>query len=61
MIWVMHGDYDYDEEKQEYTVGDTLTTMLYDQFKQMDAAKITSDVDLDVEAVAMEEVFNQRG
>ncbi len=49
LIWVMHGDYDYDEEKQEYTVGDTLTTMLYDQFKQMDAAKITSDVDLDVE------------
>lgn len=49
LIWVMHGDYDYDEEKQEYTVGDTLTTMLHDQLKKMGPAKITSDVDLDVE------------
>ena len=49
LIWVMHGDYAYDEEKQEYTVGDTLTTMLYDQLTGMSAAQVTSDVDLDVE------------
>lgn len=49
LIWVMHGDYDYDEEKQEYTVGDTLTTMLYDQLTQAGPTEITSDVDLDVE------------
>lgn len=44
LIWVMHGDYDYDEQKKEYVVGDTLTTMLYDQFKKMGAAKLTSDI-----------------
>lgn len=49
LIWVMHGDYDYDEEKKEYTVGDTLTTMLYEQLTKTEAAKITSDIDLDVE------------
>lgn len=49
LIWVMHGDYDYDEEAQEYTVGDTLTTMLYDRLTAMDPADITSDIDLDAE------------
>mgnify|MGYP003292527631 CR=1 FL=1 len=49
LIWVMHGDYDYDEAAQEYTVGDTLTTMLYDQLTAMDPANITSDIDLDAE------------
>lgn len=49
LIWVTHGDYDYDEAKKEYTVGDTLTSMLYDQLTKMSAASITSDIDLDVE------------
>lgn len=49
LIWVMHGDYDYDEEKKEYTVGDTLTTMLYDQLTKAGPAETTTDVDLDVE------------
>lgn len=47
LIWVMRGDYDYDEEKQEYTVGDTLTTMLYDQLTQAGPTEITSDFDVD--------------
>lgn len=45
LIWVMHGDYDYDEQKDEYVVGDTLTTMFYDQFKKAGASKVTSDID----------------
>lgn len=51
LIWVMHGDYDYDEAAQEYTVGDTLTTMLHDQLTQLPAALVTSDVDLDQPAL----------
>lgn len=51
LVWVMHGDYDYDEEKKEYTVGDTLTTMLYDQLTKMSAASITSDIDIDQETL----------
>ncbi len=47
LIWVMHGDYDYDEAAGKYVVGDTLTTMFHDQFAAMDAAQITSDIDLD--------------
>ena len=46
LIWVMHGDYDYDEAAGKYVVGDTLTTMFHDQFASMDAAQITSDIDL---------------
>lgn len=57
LIWVMHGDYDYDEEKGEYTVGDTLTTMLYDQLKKAGPAEITSDIDLDVEVADYEVDF----
>ena len=57
LIWVMHGDYDYDAEKQEYTVGDTLTTMLYDQLTAMKPAAITSDVDLDVEVADFDVEF----
>lgn len=57
LIWVMHGDYDYDEEKKEYTVGDTLTTMLYDQLTKADPAAITSDVDLDVEVADFDVEF----
>lgn len=57
LIWVMHGDYDYDEEKKEYTIGDTLTTMLYDQLTKTEPAKITSDVDLDVETADFDVEF----
>lgn len=46
LIWVMHGDYDYDAAQDKYVVGDTLTTMLYDQFKKMGPAKLTSDIDI---------------
>jgi chitinase len=49
LIWVMHGDYDYDPVQDEYTVGDTLTTMLHDQFDAMPDAKMTTDIDLDAE------------
>lgn len=45
LIWVMHGDYDYDEQKQEYVIGDTLTTMFHDQFAAAGASKVTSDID----------------
>lgn len=45
LIWVMHGDYDYDAAKDEYVVGDTLTTMLYNQFKEAGASTVTSDID----------------
>lgn len=57
LIWVMHGDYDYDEVNQEYTVGDTLTTMLYDQLTRAGAASITSDIDLDVEVADFDVEF----
>lgn len=57
LIWVMHGDYDYDEEKKEYTVGDTLTTMLYDQLTKTAPAQITSDIDLDVETADFDVEF----
>lgn len=57
LIWVMHGDYSYDEEKKEYTVGDTLTTMLYDQLTKAEPAQITSDIDLDVEVADFEVEF----
>ncbi len=47
LIWVMHGDYDYSEEEGKYVVGDTLTTMFHDQFEEMGAASVTSDIDLE--------------
>ena len=45
LIWVMHGDYDYDEQQQKYVIGDTLTSMFHDQFKAKGASKVSSDVD----------------
>lgn len=45
LIWVMHGDYDYDEAKGEYVIGDTLTSMLYDQFKAAGPSTVSSDID----------------
>lgn len=46
LIWVMHGDYDYDAAKDEYVVGDTLTTMFHDQFEAAGASTVTSDIDI---------------
>lgn len=46
LIWVMHGDYDYDAARDEYVVGDTLTSMLYNQFKEAGASTVTSDIDI---------------
>lgn len=46
LIWVMHGDYDYDETKGEYGIGDTLTSMFYNQFKEAGASTVTSDIDI---------------
>ena len=57
LIWVMHGDYDYDEAQGKYVVGDTLTTMLYDQFKAMGPAKLTTDIDIDSETADFEVKF----
>lgn len=45
LIWVMHGDYDYDAAKDEYVVGDTLTSMFHDQFAAAGASQVTSDID----------------
>ena len=45
LIWVMHGDYDYDAAKGEYVIGDTLTTKLYNAFKQAGPSQVTSDID----------------
>ncbi len=45
LIWVMHGDYDYDEAKGEYVIGDTLTTKLYNAFKAAGPSRVTSDID----------------
>lgn len=45
LIWVMHGDYDYDATKDEYVVGDTLTSMFHDQFAATGASQVTSDID----------------
>lgn len=33
MVWEIDGDFDYDKTKNEYVVGDTLTTIAYDKFK----------------------------
>lgn len=57
LIWVMHGDYSYDEEKQEYTVGDTLTSMLYNRLTQMGPAKVTSDIDVNAETADFDVKF----
>lgn len=57
LIWVMHGDYDYDEEQGKYVVGDTLTTMLHDQLKAMGPAKLTSDIDINSETADFEVKF----
>lgn len=51
LIWVMHGDYDYNETTGEYEVGDTLTTMLYDQFKEAGPSTVTSDIDYTNKAI----------
>ena len=53
----MHGDYSYDEEKQEYTVGDTLTSMLYNRLTQMGPAKVTSDIDVNAETADFDVKF----
>lgn len=57
LIWVMHGDYDYDAATESYTIGDTLTSMLYDQFKAMGPANITSDIDINVPTANFEVDF----
>ncbi|WP_026424919.1 glycosyl hydrolase family 18 protein [Actinokineospora inagensis] len=54
MIWELAGDYAYDNSKQEWYMGDTLTSLLYDKFKASSPygaskAKITMPTDtLDV-------------
>lgn len=45
LIWVMHGDYDYDAAKDEYVIGDTLTSKLYNAFEQAGPSQVTSDID----------------
>ena len=45
LIWVMHGDYDYNTATGKYEVGDTLTTMFYNQFKAAGPSQVTSDID----------------
>ncbi|MDO5601916.1 MAG: glycosyl hydrolase family 18 protein [Oscillospiraceae bacterium] len=57
LIWVMHGDYDYDEAQGKYVVGDTLTTMLYDQLKAMGPATLTSDIDITADTLDFEVRF----
>lgn len=57
LIWVMHGDYDYDETTKEYTVGDTLTTMLYEQLTKTAPASITSDIDINNETANFDVEF----
>ncbi|MFF0658169.1 chitinase C-terminal domain-containing protein [Micromonospora tulbaghiae] len=37
MIWELAGDYAYDSAKGQYGMGDTLTTLLYDKFKNAPA------------------------
>lgn len=51
LIWVMHGDYDYDAATDTYTIGDTLTTMLYDQFAAKGPSTVTSDIDYTNDAI----------
>lgn len=57
LIWVMHGDYGYNSETEKYEVGDTLTTMLYDQFKKMGPTVTTSDIDINAPAADFEVDF----
>ena len=57
LIWVMHGDYDYDEAAKEYVVGDTLTTKLYDQLTAMPKAKMTTDIAITEEAADFDATF----
>ncbi|MGL4522432.1 MAG: glycosyl hydrolase family 18 protein [Bacilli bacterium] len=41
IIWVMNGDYDYDATSGKYTVGDTLTSKLAEEFAKIGPAKKT--------------------
>jgi chitinase len=34
MFWELAGDFDYDQAKQEYYMGSTMTTIAYDKFRQ---------------------------
>jgi GH18 family chitinase/chitodextrinase len=34
MFWELAGDFDYDQSKQEYYMGSTMTTIAYDKFRQ---------------------------
>ena len=57
LIWVMHGDYDYDAAQDKYVVGDTLTSMLNDQLGAMAPAKLTSDIDVTTPALDFDVQF----
>lgn len=38
MFWELAGDFDYDQNKQEYYMGSTMTTIAYDKFRQSGTA-----------------------
>lgn len=61
LIWVMHGDFAYDEEAEEYVVGDTLTTMFYDQLTALAPGKVTTDYDLDAPTADFDVKLNKAG